>query len=597
VAGQAARRARFGLVCSAETLKKQQQSQVYWDEIPKGLPLAGFSALSIYDLSIEAHKEHLLALLSGGTQVVESTAGASQRLRRIILDGEAGTVIREENYYDEDHMRCHQRRYSRSIWQPKALCLRLHFFGGSLPPTRFARRWRSHAERGAADGGTKASKKLKYLGFLVLRDIPDEPIGRTVLSNALVGEAYRKHYQKQHKDASVEPDFTACQQAEANIGGVRLVCQATPQMPAGETGVCASAACWVALRSLQGRQLARWLSLTEITEIANRQITLGHIMPSEGLTPLQMCNILREAGVDPFFREVGLYPSQHPDSLMHFIIELFRTELYSLIEGGMPVILLTRCNGEGHAVAVIGHTFRKKDIIDPLSIPEGRGKSLVFRSAANTVIDFITHDSLLGPFELGRIEHGRWRGSRCVVLKPTAPFGSAVDRDIGAYVVTGYVALSPLEVCISAWQALLKTVGFVDLISRKKPKAVPTPGDLVFRTLLKSGTDFKRYISAAGTGAPARLVGRYLGMSLPKWIYVTHLRHYRDTKAPAVEGEVLLDATTKSLFRSILSVHYKSFFLEGPKDPKVYSSQELDTAVGALGPECDTYYEPIHAVR
>jgi len=551
---------------------------------------------AVYDLILDMNA--LIDLLSGGPGGYSPARRVAARLYQMVHMGGTRTAVCEKNYFDEDHMRCHQRRYARSIRQPQALCKRLHFFG--VAKEDFISNWSSYLTNGGLSP-KDATNQLGYMGFVVIRDGLEQPLGRTVLSDKLVERAYKAHYR--NKDIKIDlPSRIPC---DVHLSGVKFSFEGTAQMPADiETGVCASAACWVVMRSLHGKRLARWYSLSEITDIANKRLTTGHVMPSGGLNAWQICNLFREAGLDSFFIPVDRLRKDAPEEDVKLHKALLKAKMHCLIEGGLPVIVMTETadkpevpmstewTPQAHAVTLIGHTLEHKGDIEQLRIREATEGEKRFCSVSSRTRHFILHDSLIGPFELAEVTHYSEEEAEHVSLglaieEPFKP-GGAEEATAKRYVIRAFIAPCPEEVCIHAWDANLKAVSIMNEFWRGSwggGEAVPDPGEVVFRTILMTGTEFKEYLWDEETQAPKALIAKAADIPLPKWIYVTQMRD-RNSESGWVDGQFVIDATTTSYMSSVLWIQYKGLFIGPLMNLANYSREAIERTRTTL-PSCN----------
>src|SRR5262245_10104943 len=101
-------------------------------------------------------------------------AGAQVRyLRGYLADLGATSILEEQNYFDRDYLSEFAAFYGTSASGYPNVCRRLHFFSGSALT-------RAEIEEAAGSAGPHTLSE-RYLGFVVLRPIPQACLGRTVL--------------------------------------------------------------------------------------------------------------------------------------------------------------------------------------------------------------------------------------------------------------------------------------------------------------------------------------------------------------------------------------------------------------------------------
>jgi len=99
-----------------------------------------------------------------------------------LADPEMGakTIIIEHPYVDRHFLQEYANYYATTLRPPPSKATRFHFFKREITNRQFTYLLR----KAAADGFEKTAQRLSkdYLGFSVIRPLPDAPIGRTVLA-------------------------------------------------------------------------------------------------------------------------------------------------------------------------------------------------------------------------------------------------------------------------------------------------------------------------------------------------------------------------------------------------------------------------------
>lgn len=314
---------------------------------------------------------------------------------------------------------------------------------------------------------------------------------------------------------------------------------------------------------------APWLGLAEVTDMATQQITLGHIMPNQGLVASQLCGVFRDAGLDPFVRNVGDLPlSDFSDkSKRQELLDRWNWILYSLQEGGMPILLFVRSGKVAHVITIVGHTYYVTQ--EPLRLYTFKGdfpekeqhKWLSFHSTSDITKDFILHDPYFGPYELAELDYketmtSRGKESIELVLKLKKPFGDRTSRDIESWSIDLVLAATPKEVSIDTVDAEVIAIRFWNMhIAKTDP--FPASTDLVFRSLLLHNNEVKSHLGSGDTGLHKEVLTKLRPLSLPKWVYLVEIRHNTETEAAMRDGLILVDATTTSQRRRVLVVYYR----------------------------------------
>jgi len=129
-----------------------------------------------------------------------------------------------------------------------------------------------------------------YLGFSVLRPLPESPIGRTVLAT------FSRDADKGHKR-----EFQTTRNYRVHLAGFELSVDglAFQQQDQG-VSACATTALWSAMHCVASKEGLPVSAPAEITEAASRYfLAAGRALPSEGLNVHQICEATRAADLAP----------------------------------------------------------------------------------------------------------------------------------------------------------------------------------------------------------------------------------------------------------------------------------------------------------
>jgi len=285
-------------------------------------------------------------------------------------------IIIESHYVDRDFIEDFSAYYSRSFFRPTPAF--------PLPESLFdvLRKLRDLLyDRAVSDEpeDTKPefdSLRLKlsswYLGFMVVRPLPNTPIGRTVLISRA---SYRDEYSYR--------TFRSTRRYRVHLAGIRLSVRgiAYQQQDQG-TSACATTSLWSALQKSSTDNL-RTPSPAEITALATTYaLPGGRALPSDGLVVAQMCEAVRGAGLAPY-----LY--RHVDA------QTTKDLLYLAIASGLPAVALVKNlsrqdQDPGHAVTLVGGR------IEVLRAEPPKGERYCSRATSLTAL--YVHDDRLGPY-------------------------------------------------------------------------------------------------------------------------------------------------------------------------------------------------------
>jgi hypothetical protein len=197
----------------------------------------------------------------------------------------ARAALLEERYLDRDYSAEFSNFYSRLFEQYGRFCRRFHFFTKDL--IDFA----SNSEA-LVTALREAQDNDEYLGFVVVRPVPDAPIGRAIITapkapagcgnRSLVGATY-----------------------EAHLLGVRLKVFGVPfTQQDTRISACAQASIWMAGRHFCAKHGGPWFSTAAISEAASKPTDayLARSLPagSSGLHPNNMLRALSAMDRQPY---------------------------------------------------------------------------------------------------------------------------------------------------------------------------------------------------------------------------------------------------------------------------------------------------------
>lgn len=279
----------------------------------------------------------------------------------------ARTILVEAPYVDRHYLEEYSHYYATTLRPPPPKATRLHFFRSDLTCALFA-----ELTARAADGRfSEVCGELSghYLGFTVVRPLPDAPLGRTVLATfnptdryyTLPPHPYRVH-----------------------LCGLKLSISGVPfQQQEQAVGACATTAIWSALAQVMRHDGGRAPTPFAVTDAATRHWVSDRIFPAaSGLKNEQILEAIRQFGYAPLFFEPKLKT------------ELFALAVRCYLRSGIPVILKIHYEGrdEAHAVTVVG--FREEAPLLHYQAKEGLSYTLNSQGLQRLYI----HDDRLGPY-------------------------------------------------------------------------------------------------------------------------------------------------------------------------------------------------------
>ena len=193
---------------------------------------------------------------------------ASARLLAILSAAGCRTVVEESEYIDSDFRDSYNRFYYLQHRDTPRRCQRLHFFSTIVTPRDL--------------GIIPAKAAFSYLGFAVVRPLPDHRFGRTLLATSVAQSMFGNCYPGE------ELFLTCAASHTVNLAGNQLGLHGTPWMQQDKlVATCASVSIWTANWHMSNRfpRDFRKFTIARITDLAVQfNMSTGRAMPSAGLT-------------------------------------------------------------------------------------------------------------------------------------------------------------------------------------------------------------------------------------------------------------------------------------------------------------------------
>lgn len=278
------------------------------------------------------------------------------------------TIVMENEYVDHDFLEDFAGYYLKCFQAYRRFCSRLHFFKNSFNNDDFLK-----LLTGENSSLTSDSLNANYLGFIVVKPLPQTIIGRTCLIT----------YPEEDGRC-----FPINQKNTVNLFGISLDIEGLPfQEQDMVVAACATNALW-SIFQYTGKKFHHHIpSPVEITRAATANLALGNrtIPNAKGLIVEQMADAIRSVSLEPFLINVT------DDYLL-------QSTLYAYLRGEIPVILIMSLFDtskapifpSGHAVVVTGYCLGKGKITP--TVPEG------FQLKATQIDKLYVHDDQIGPY-------------------------------------------------------------------------------------------------------------------------------------------------------------------------------------------------------
>jgi hypothetical protein len=283
----------------------------------------------------------------------------------------AKTIIVEHHYIDRHFMDEYKRYYATCFTNIGNSCIRLHVFKKEITQDVLNRAIRNPNSRSA----NTIEKEGYYLGYIVIRPVPQALVGRTFLAHLPeTGETDPYKYRS----------FPVVYKQHVHMLGLKLEITGLPfQQQDQRVSACASTAIWSALSRVTTIDGMRAPTPSEITEAAVKSfIPFGRPYPQSGLSIEQICEAIRSIGFAPDIINV------YNDSF-----QLFKVLTGIYIKSGIPVILIIKNEKGGHAVTICGVQTNSsiEDSYESIKTPLIQWTKLYF------------HDDRIGPYSKGSV--------------------------------------------------------------------------------------------------------------------------------------------------------------------------------------------------
>ncbi len=313
------------------------------------------------------------------SKIIAEKSGASlkavnKKLHRCYFENyfdgiSARTIIVENGYIDRDFLNDYAEYYVKCFKHYRRKCTRLHFFRSLLSSEDLDALLSS-----GPDDFSESKFQEAYLGFIVVKPLPQTVIGRTCLT-AYPSDSGRRY-------------FPILRPYKANLFGLSLRTKSLAfQEQDKVVAACATSALWSVFHGTGMLFQHPIPSPVEITKKATDNFPIeDRAIPSHGLNIAQMAHVIRNIGLEPILVHVR----------NHYIL---KGVLYAYLKGAVPLIMGIRLydvTGKKahlmgkHAVAITGYSLGLSEA-KPLD-------NIGFLLKASQIDKIYVHDDQVGPF-------------------------------------------------------------------------------------------------------------------------------------------------------------------------------------------------------
>lgn len=395
----------------------------------------------------------------------------------------AETIVVEHDYIDRDYLEDYAGYYARCFPNYRRRCIRLHFFS-----LEFTDETLEALLSGAKTKLSQDTLQDAYLGFIVIKPLPQTVIGRTCLRT--YRDQARRHY-------------PVTRSYDVNLFGLALSVETLAFQEQDEVvSACATSALWSLFQSTGVTFQHAIPTPLQITRSAARKTPMrSRVLPNSGLHKSEIAHAIHKVGLEP--EVVGIGDDQIREDLL-------RANIYAYLKGGIPVLLGAEIydiiddppiKREDHAIAITGFSLGKTDP-QSYSLRESELKLTAFR-----MDKLYVHDDQVGPFARmefdGEIvelkdEHGKIIARLPSLHSPTI----TTDGRTGLFRAVPMTLLVPLYHKIRIpFHSIFNVIHSVDAVLRSLANTVAFPNDEApeWDIYLTSVNDFKKSIISDGT--------------------------------------------------------------------------------------------------
>jgi hypothetical protein len=240
----------------------------------------------------------------------------------------ARAFVVEDHYIDRHFIEEFSAYYARALAPPPNYCRRIHLLKEAISDPDLSGFLVDASRSRESKLGVEKRLTGSYLGYVVVRPLPQVPIGRTILRPL---------------EDNPQREILATTTNNVHFLGLRLSVRGLAfQQQDRAVGACATAALWMAMAAkLDGRRAPTPAHIAEVA--ARNSVALGRSLPSRGLEVSQIATAIRECGFAPEVLNV----TQKPEN--------FVASIYPYLRSGIPVLLVLADNDGAHAVTVVGY--------------------------------------------------------------------------------------------------------------------------------------------------------------------------------------------------------------------------------------------------
>lgn len=438
-----------------------------------------------------------------------------ERCFEVARSNKATSAVIETRYLDVDYRSEYSSFFSKTFSEIPDTTHRIHFFRADV----------SAEDLTDLSGGARRG----YLGYVIVRPSPLGRVGRTLLA----------------PPSNLRSAVLASVTDEVHFFGQTLRVTGVPYAQQDtQFGRCAHVAAWICHYTAYLRGDVARRPMADFSLMADASVAEGRPLPSQGLTGLQLSNLMREFDLPPIVYRMGYLPEsgQEPPVPDHGEDDDPGTwdtraiaVLCRFLNSGYPVLVGTH----DHAFVITGYRREQR--------------------AGDQWICFLRHDDQRGPYL--RVEN---------ILDD-------VDPATGDRHTPWQLLLAPVPDKLWLLPEAAERVGREYLLRYDKLASGATltdlhdKGRLTFRTIAINSSTYKQRTVDRGLDADSSQELRLARLSRLVWVVEAIDREARRAKEPCVLGEVVFDSTSSDVSPNVLALRVPGALLIQQTDGTIRS--------------------------
>jgi hypothetical protein len=272
---------------------------------------------------------------------------------------------------------------------------------------------------------------------------------------------------------------------------------------------CAETTVW-SLMEYFGNRYAEYTPVLpdKITKVLN-SVSFERLLPSKGLTLLQISFAIREFGFGVKIYARQQYPAE------------FERILKTYVESGIPVMAQINNQGIGHALNIIGREPSNESDIENLQVCQTLSNGLQIMDFTDLPMRYVMSDDNFSPYQLAYLNE---------------PVAYYTDPLWNGCTITGCIIPLYPKIYLEANETRAKAILWIEQMT------VYTSVPVVLKSFLTSSRSFKESVTCSDS-LEVSAKELLISLAMPKFIWVVELTNKDLLRQNFCNGLIVLDAT------------------------------------------------------